>query len=52
MAKIKVSELAAQLDKSSSEIVSILQARGVAAADDTVLEDIDVAMVKRALAQK
>ncbi len=52
MAKIKVSELAAQLDKSSSEIVSILQARGVAAADDTVLEDNHVAMVKRALAQK
>lgn len=52
MAKIKVSELAVQLDKSSSDIIALLQSKGVEATEDTQLEENQAAAVKRAMTPK
>ncbi len=52
MAKIKVSELAVQLDKSSSDIIALLQSKGVEATEDTQLEENQTAAVKRAMTPK
>ncbi len=52
MAKIKVSELAAQLDKSGTEVMAYLRGKGLAVEADTELEDEQVAAVKRAMAPK
>lgn len=52
MAKVKVSELATQLDKSGSEVISYLRGRGLDVEADTELDDDLAAAVKKAMMPK